>query len=102
MKKIFMAVILCFLFTPTTVWGSPQQSEVKQFQYVVQKTVQTLNIKETIAPESGIDKNSIAGMKDLDLIPQQRGCCSWHKGVCDCKDGRTVCCDGTYSPSCGC
>jgi hypothetical protein len=31
-----------------------------------------------------------------------RGCCSWHKGVCDCENGRTVCCDGTYSPTCGC
>ena len=32
----------------------------------------------------------------------QRGCCSWHQGVCGCSGGRTVCCDGTYSPSCTC
>ena len=30
------------------------------------------------------------------------GCCSWHDGVCGCNGGRTVCCDGTYSPSCEC
>lgn len=37
-----------------------------------------------------------------DIVVAQRGCCSWHKGVCGCEDGRKVCCDGTLSPSCGC
>lgn len=32
----------------------------------------------------------------------QRGCCSWHGGVCGCTGGRAVCCDGKLSPSCGC
>ena len=32
--------------------------------------------------------------------PGGRGCCSWHGGVCGCKNGRVVCCDGKYSPSC--
>ena len=32
----------------------------------------------------------------------QQGCCSWHGGVCGCNNGRKVCCDGTYSPSCTC
>jgi hypothetical protein len=32
----------------------------------------------------------------------QRGCCSYHQGVCDCNSGNVVCCDGTYSPSCRC
>lgn len=32
----------------------------------------------------------------------QRGCCSWHGGVCGCRGGRAVCCDGKLSPSCGC
>lgn len=32
----------------------------------------------------------------------KRGCCSWHGGVCGCSGGRAVCCDGSYSPSCGC
>ena len=32
----------------------------------------------------------------------QRGCCSWHQGVCGCSNGRTTCCDGTTSPSCTC
>ena len=32
----------------------------------------------------------------------QRGCCSWHGGVCGCNGGRAVCCDGKLSPTCGC
>ena len=32
----------------------------------------------------------------------QRGCCSWHGGVCGCTGGRAVCCDGKLSPTCGC
>ncbi len=31
-----------------------------------------------------------------------QGCCSHHDGVCDCKYGRVVCCDGTFSPTCTC
>jgi hypothetical protein len=32
-----------------------------------------------------------------------RGCCSWHGGVDYCAaNGRYVCKDGTYSPSCTC
>lgn len=31
-----------------------------------------------------------------------RGCCSWHGGQCGCNNGRTVCCDGSLSPSCTC
>lgn len=30
------------------------------------------------------------------------GCCSWHGGVSGCSNGRQVCNDGTYSPSCTC
>lgn len=32
----------------------------------------------------------------------QRGCCSWHSGVCGCSSGVVQCCDGSNSPSCRC
>ena len=33
----------------------------------------------------------------------QRGCCSWHGGVAGCdSSGRTICADGSLSPSCTC
>lgn len=41
---------------------------------------------------------------DGEIEQARRGCCSWHDGVCGCDSnvGRLICCDGTYSPSCGC
>ncbi len=37
------------------------------------------------------------------VVLAQRGCCSWHGGVAGCgSNGRTICADGTYSPSCTC
>jgi hypothetical protein len=35
-------------------------------------------------------------------IAAGQGCCSSHGGECGCQDGRDVCCDGTFSPSCTC
>lgn len=39
-----------------------------------------------------------------EAVIAQRGCCSWHDGVCGCDSysGRLQCCDGSLSPSCGC
>lgn len=36
------------------------------------------------------------------LMPERSGCCSWHSGVCGCSGGRSLCCDGSLSPTCGC
>lgn len=33
---------------------------------------------------------------------EKQGCCSRHKGVCGCRGGVVVCCDGSTSPTCGC
>ena len=32
----------------------------------------------------------------------QSDCCKGHKGVCGCRAGKIVCCDGTISPNCTC
>lgn len=50
-------------------------------------------------------KQSCQELKDSgasDEVLAQRGCCSWHKGVCGCSGGRVTCCDGSTSPSCTC
>lgn len=54
-------------------------------------------IGQVTPPELG----SIVGTYDR-RIYLTRGCCSHHKGVCGCENGRTKCCDGTFSPSCRC
>jgi len=53
-----------------------------------------------VADQSVCDK-----LKAENATPEQlaqRGCCSWHGGVCGCSGGRTQCCDGQLSPSCRC
>jgi hypothetical protein len=32
----------------------------------------------------------------------QSECCKGHKGVCGCRAGKIVCCDGTASATCTC
>lgn len=58
-----------------------------------------------VAQEDGqvsicVDASAYGGEMSKDLA--RRGCCSWHGGVCGCRNGRTVCCDGSLSPSCTC
>ncbi len=44
----------------------------------------------------------VCGLFPLNVFAQ-RGCCSHHGGVAGCgSNGRTICKDGTYSPSCTC
>lgn len=47
------------------------------------------------------EKQQISKSSELEEV-QQRGCCSWHGGVSGCSNGKIVCNDGTYSPSCTC
>ncbi len=35
-------------------------------------------------------------------ILAQPACCQGKKGVCGCRAGRIVCCDGSFSSNCGC
>ena len=48
-----------------------------------------------------VEKQQISKDTKLEEV-KQRGCCSWHGGVSGCSNGRVVCNDGTYSPSCTC
>jgi hypothetical protein len=57
--------------------------------------------KAEVKPEKNIDL-AVVKADSGDQNPGRRGCCSWHGGVCGCKGGRVVCCDGKYSPSCKC
>ncbi|HTO06847.1 MAG TPA: hypothetical protein VMR86_07285 [Myxococcota bacterium] len=38
----------------------------------------------------------------LEADAGRSGCCSHHQGVCGCKNGHALCCDGVQSPTCGC
>nr|DAM43672.1 MAG TPA: Type 4 fimbrial biogenesis protein PilY2 [Caudoviricetes sp.] len=91
MKRItLLTAILAMLLSPTVSAATPQAEEGSIANF-------TLNV-EVPPPEIG----SIVGTYNHRMIYLRRGCCSHHKGVCGCENGRTKCCDGTFSPTCGC
>ena len=110
MKKLTLCIFFLMLLVPAVALGAPQSDTPDTV--VAAPTIDENSIAGSKdpdiftrkAPQTApiIDGNSIAGSKEPDLVPLARGCCSWHKGVCGCENGRAVCCDGTYSPTCGC
>lgn len=58
------------------------------------------NVSDTTNKKLQSSKQICKDVKAIEL--KQRGCCSWHGGVSGCSNGRIVCNDGTYSPSCTC
>jgi len=59
---------------------------------------------ECLNVDVGSDCNDSAfdNISDEHPLLARGGCCSKHKGVCGCQERRTLCCDGTLSPSCTC
>ncbi len=61
------------------------------------KTPEPVTAAASVCPD-GVDRSlSLAQGLPLD-------CCKGHKGVCGCRAGKIVCCDGTVSkdPNCTC
>lgn len=91
---IFLLITLGLSITPLARGESPilqnpgviinvQDNQLKcQGNYVAKKVIYSVNLSSSDIYRSG--------------------CCSWHQGVCGCRNGRAVCCDGSLSPSCGC
>lgn len=89
MKRIaLLTAALSLLWTSAAFAATPEPED---------GSIADFAIEATIPPEYG----SIVGTYSR-MIYKTRGCCSHHKGVCDCVNGRVKCCDGTFSPSCGC
>ena len=128
MKKKFKIFLLIFslLFLAVSVnagqfWASKNSNK---YHYPTCKWAQKINSSNLVkfnSPEEAIkagyvpckichpptsskaeaNKIKLASVKTSNE-EQRRGCCSWHRGVCGCRGGRTLCCDGTLSPSCRC
>ncbi len=58
--------------------------------------------ESTIVLKPHESSNSCMSINQSTTKQATQGCCSHHQGVCGCSGGRAVCCDGQYSPSCGC
>lgn len=92
--SLLLALLLPCLMAMTSVandhCGQKGSSEVKP---VVNIEIGKLTVaKAVMLTEMRGDKDGF----------ERSGCCSHHQGVCGCSFGRAVCCDSTYSPSCGC
>lgn len=125
-KFRIMSVIFILLFLAVSVnagefWGSKNSNK---YHYPTCKWAQKINPSNLVkfnspeeaikagyvpckvchpATSSKIRTNEIALMGANTGDKEQRsGCCSWHGGVCGCRNGRALCCDGKLSPSCGC
>jgi hypothetical protein len=49
------------------------------------------------------EKTELPRSTPKDEVQEARsGCCSHHGGVCGCGGTNAACCDGTFSPTCGC
>lgn len=89
MKGIFLSVlILVFLTAGASIVGAVGIIHADELK-IAEQTKTVPYSEQEIAPGC---------KKDM----ARSGCCSWHRGVCDCYLGRVVCCDGTLSPSCLC
>ncbi len=96
MKKILLLSSMFIMMCSTSFAATPDQV-IEPNSIAGIKDVGNYTATPPAPPESG----SIVGKRG-DYVPLGRGCCSHHDGVCGCENGRQVCCDGSYSPSCRC
>lgn len=66
--------------------------------FALDKPTTPSEISPAIQPQA----DQIKDCDNKNIVISKRGCCSWHKGVCGCANGRVVCCDGKFSPRCSC
>ncbi len=131
MKRIitFVSLISVFIFLTISAnaaefWASKNSNKYHHPTCTWAKRINPSNLIKFNSPEEAIKANYIPckicrppnssrvsmeeyftpQLASLDMGEKeyQRGCCSHHRGVCGCKNGRIVCCDRTYSRSCRC
>ena len=78
MKKLPILIILLVVLSGFTSLGTKSNTDFKSADTYILSQIEHINQIE------------------------RRGCCSHHGGVCGCRNGRALCCDGTLSPTCGC
>lgn len=91
MKRVMFVAVFVAVLLPTFSFAS----DIEGYQ-------QERNITEGTVCISLLSPNTEENKNISTNEMERSGCCSWHGGVCGCQNGRTLCCDGTLSPSCGC
>jgi len=111
--KMLKFLLLSLLFSFVTlgsigsVAGSNSEFDINGFISAQDSIIQTSNWN--CNSNQGEFVTNISFDKRVGFSPEigeyasnQRGCCSWHDGVCGCENGTKLCCDGTLSPTCKC
>jgi len=110
---MFRFLLISFLFSFVTlgsVGGASDANSGFDINAVVfsqNSIIQTPNLncnsnQGEFASNISFEKWVGTGSDIEEYTSNQRGCCSWHDGVCGCDNGRKLCCDGTLSPTCTC
>lgn len=60
------------------------------------------SIEKMLAPQVQSCDEAVQTGAAGDRLAQQPECCKGQKGVCGCRAGRIVCCDGKFSENCTC
>lgn len=97
MKILIMAIFALVLANETWASSNCEKSNSKS-------DIDFLSSNNLESQKTIVATNQFQSLKLISNAPtdERRGCCSHHRGVCGCADGRAVCCDNTISPSCGC
>ena len=59
-------------------------------------------VGNTLATQSQSCDAAIQAGPASNRLAQHQSCCKGQKGVCGCRAGKIVCCDGKFSDSCTC
>ena len=60
------------------------------------------SVDKTPAPLAQSCDEAVQAGAAGDRLAQQPACCQGQKGVCGCRAGKIVCCDGKFSENCTC
>jgi hypothetical protein len=128
MKKVIISLIILLAFVPSAIsaefWVSKNSNKYHYPTCQWAQKIKPVNLIKFSSPEEAVKagyvpckvckpplpaKTSINETNNMNYAQsgqkediEKQGCCSWHRGVCGCSDGRALCCDGSLSPSCGC
>ena len=70
--------------------------------FAVGETGANRSAEKTLAPLTQSCDEAVQAGAAGDRLAQQQECCKGQKGVCGCRAGKIVCCDGKFSEGCTC
>ena len=60
------------------------------------------SVEKTLATQAQSCSEAVQTGAAGEHLAQQQECCKGQKGVCGCRAGKIVCCDGKFSEGCTC